>query len=151
MTDSTILLDEPKRARRKETTSTDRAPVTEDIAAEAAALSRGRIDDLDEVADWLDSRYRIPGTSIRFGWDSILGLIPGIGDTAALIPAVWLIISGYNRGAETGTLVRMSVNTALDYFIGGIPVIGDIFDLFFKANRRNIALLKADLGRPGDA
>lgn len=106
-----------------------------------------QLDDLDQLADWLDSRYQIPGTSIRFGWDSILGLIPGIGDTAALLPALYLIATGYKRGASTGTLVRMGVNTGLDYFVGGIPVLGDIFDLFFKANRRNIALLKTDLSR----
>lgn len=103
--------------------------------------------ELDRLADWLDSRYRIPGTRLTFGWDAILGLVPVAGDLLALGPAIYLVVRGYGLGARKRVLIRMGINTAIDFFIGSVPVLGSVFDLFFKANRRNIGLLKADLDR----
>ncbi len=105
-----------------------------------------RIARLERLADTLDSSFRIPGTQIRFGWDSVLGLLPGVGDAAALAPALWLLVEGRRMGARRRTLVRMAVNTAVDAAVGTVPVIGDIFDIGFKSNRRNITLLKRELG-----
>ncbi|MBW4709533.1 DUF4112 domain-containing protein [Roseobacter sp. YSTF-M11] len=109
-------------------------------------MSRAEIKKLDHLSSLLDSRFRIPGTPIRFGWDSILGLIPGVGDLALLGPSAYLIYQGYRLGVRKRTIARMVANTGLDFFIGAVPVLGDVFDLAFKANNRNVALLRKDLG-----
>lgn len=100
---------------------------------------------LESLADWLDSRFRIPGTDIRFGLDSILGLIPGIGDTVSALPSAYLIITAHKMGVSRFTLSRMMLNAAIDWVIGAIPIIGDIFDIGFKANRRNVVLLRSHI------
>lgn len=102
---------------------------------------------LESLADWLDTRFRIPGTSIRFGLDGLIGLVPGLGDLAMLAPAFYLIARAAGLGAPLHVLARMLINTSLDLVIGAIPVVGDIFDVAFKANRRNTALLAAFLER----
>lgn len=102
-------------------------------------------DHLDRFADALDSRFRIPGTQIRFGYDSLLGFIPGVGDIATLGPAVYLIWQGRKAGASNFVLTRMAANAGVDFVIGSIPLIGDIFDVGFKSNRRNVELLKRAL------
>ena len=108
----------------------------------AARLAR-----LDRLADRLDAKFRIPGTPIRFGWDSILGLLPGIGDLITTGPAAYMLVEGWRMGARKRTLVRMAANSGLDLLVGGVPIAGDAFDLVFKANKRNIALLKSDISR----
>ncbi|WP_417497785.1 DUF4112 domain-containing protein [Maricaulis sp.] len=102
---------------------------------------------LETLADWLDTRFRIPGTTIRFGLDGLIGLVPGLGDLAMLAPAFYLIVRAASLGAPLHVLARMLVNTSLDLVIGAIPVVGDIFDVAFKANRRNTALLARFLER----
>jgi hypothetical protein len=104
---------------------------------------------LDRIAALLDSKFRLPGTRIHFGWDSILGLVPVVGDAATSIPAGYLILKGYRLGARKRTTARKVLNTGLDATIGAIPVIGDLFDLFFKANRRNFRLLQRELKQRG--
>lgn len=106
----------------------------------AARLAR-----LDRLADRLDTRFRVLG--IRFGWDSILGLIPGVGDLATALPGAYIIAEGARMGARRRVLARMGLNTATDFVLGGVPIVGDLFDLAFKANRRNIALLKREMAR----
>jgi hypothetical protein len=90
----------------------------------------------------MDSMFRIPGTGIRIGLDSLLGLIPGVGDVAALGPAGYIVYSAHRMGAPKSLLARMGVNVGVDAVIGSIPLIGDIFDVGWKANRRNVALLR---------
>ncbi len=108
-------------------------------------MEQAEIEKLDRLSTMLDSRFRIPGTPIRFGWDSLLGLIPGVGDVASLAPSGYLIYKAYRLGARKRTIARMTMNTSLDFFVGAVPVLGDAFDLFFKANNRNFALLRKDL------
>lgn len=107
--------------------------------ATAASLRR-----IDAVARYMDARFRIPGTSIRFGWDAIIGLVPGLGDAATLIPAGVLIWEAIRLGAGKRILARMAFNTGVDFLIGGVPVLGDVFDLFFKANQMNADLLRRE-------
>lgn len=118
--------------------TTDRAAPSPSRSARMARLAR--------LANRFDSQFRIPGTKIRFGWDSILGLIPGLGAIATVAPAVILGVEGARLGARNATLVRMAGNTAIDLVVGGIPVVGDVFDVFFKSHRRNLALLERDIG-----
>ena len=106
-----------------------------------------RMAKLDRLADQLDSRFRIPGTQIRFGWDSILGLIPGIGDLAPLGPAGYILWQGHLLGLPTDKKLRMAANIGIDFFVGSIPLIGDVFDVGFKANRRNVKIIKSHLER----
>jgi hypothetical protein len=100
---------------------------------------------LDRISGLMDSRFRIPGTRIRFGWDAVLGLVPGFGDVAAFGPAAYLLYRGYAMGARKRTVARMAVNTGLDMTLGAVPLLGDAFDLFFKANNCNMALLRSEL------
>ncbi len=105
---------------------------------------------LSRLASLLDSRFRVPGTNFRVGLDGLIGLIPGIGDTLAALPSAYLVVRGYQLGARRRTIGRMALNTGVDFAIGSIPVVGDLFDLGFKGNVRNIDLLRTDLGETGD-
>ncbi len=104
------------------------------------------LENLSRLASTLDSRFRLPGTSIRFGLDTVVGLIPGIGDTLVAAPSVWIIWRGHRMGIGKRHIARMVANSAADYVIGLVPVIGDLFDVGFKANLRNVAILREQLG-----
>ncbi len=117
-------------------TSTDRrAP---DTVAHEAELAR-----LDRLAVLLDSRFSLLG--FRFGLDSVIGLVPGIGDTVMLAPSAWMIWKAHRLGAPKSKLARMAANTGIDYVVGAIPLIGDLIDFGFKANLRNAAILREHL------
>jgi NAD/NADP transhydrogenase beta subunit len=107
-----------------------------------------RDENLDLLSRLLDSWFRIPGTSIRFGLDGIIGLVPGIGDILAGLASAIIIFAAWARGAAYVTIARMLVNLALDVIIGTVPFIGDAFDIAWKANRRNYALLTRHLAQP---
>ena len=100
------------------------------------------IDKLERLATWMDSRFHIPGTSIRFGLDSLLGLLPGIGDTATLATTAYIIGKSKSHGVPSHITALMIWNAFVDWLIGLVPLIGDIFDVGWKANKRNVALLK---------
>lgn len=97
---------------------------------------------LDTLATWLDNRFRIPGTNIRFGLDGIIGLVPYLGDMAGFVVSGILLRMMIQRGAGPLLMLRMMGNFAFDAVIGIIPIAGDLFDFGYKANRRNVALLK---------
>ena len=113
-----------------------------------ADVDEGRLQRLDAFADLLDARFRVPGTGWRFGLDSIVGLVPGIGDAATAAVALWVLWEGQRLGASRGILARMAGNVLVDAVFGSVPLVGDIFDAGFKCNRRNVALLRRHLGRP---
>lgn len=97
---------------------------------------------MERFSRLLDSEFRIPGTNFRFGLDPILGLIPGWGDTASYVMSAMLILSMVQKGASGKLVMKMVVNAAVDMLVGSIPVLGDLFDVAFKANDRNIQLFK---------
>jgi hypothetical protein len=99
-------------------------------------------------ADLLDSRFRIPGTRIRFGIDPILSLVPGLGDLASPVFAVALVAQAVYQGVPKIVMVRMVLNALLDALIGAVPIAGTIGDIFWRANVRNLALLERH-ARPG--
>lgn len=109
---------------------------------DATAYNAAALRELDTLADWLDSRFRLPGTNLRFGLDSLIGLIPGVGDGATALPAIYIVLRAQRMGAPKRLLLWMSFNVALDFVVGAIPLLGDLFDVGFKANRRNIDLLR---------
>jgi hypothetical protein len=102
---------------------------------------------LDALARLLDAAVRIPGTNIRVGADALLNLMPGVGTLVAKGLSSYLILEARHHGVPTGTLLRMAGNVAVDFAIGVIPVVGWFGDAFFRANQRNIALLRAHLAR----
>jgi hypothetical protein len=107
--------------------------------------------ELTDVAHLLDTRWRIPGTGIRFGVDAVAGLLPGVGDAATGLVSAYIIFKGSQLGASKGTLARMIGNTVLDTTVGSVPLLGSVFDLFFKANNRNVRLLRKHLEDRGKA
>lgn len=103
------------------------------------------LEKLERIAHRMDTLFRLPIINTRVGLDSILGLIPGIGDTATLLPAAYIVYRGHRMGVPTSTKLRMGVNSAIDWVIGSVPLVGDLFDVGFKANRRNVALIRSHL------
>jgi hypothetical protein len=124
-------------------------PLSRDIeavpTADAALASN---EDLNVVATWLDDRFVIPGTRIRFGLDAIIGLIPGIGDAIAAFASIFIVFSAWKRGVARVTLLRMVLNLAIEDTLGAIPVVGDMAHIAWKANRRNYKLLIRHIEQP---
>jgi hypothetical protein len=102
---------------------------------------------LEAIADMLDSRWRIPGTGIRFGADALLSLLPGLGPVVSTAISGYLIWEARRLGVSTGMVLRMIGNVGLDGLISAVPVAGTVGDVFFRANRRNMALLRRHLAR----
>jgi hypothetical protein len=96
----------------------------------------------------LDEAFPIPGTRIRFGLDAIVGLVPGIGDVLAGLASIVFPIAGWIRGLPYVTLVRMVANLGIGVLVGSIPLLGDAFDIAWKANRRNYRLLTRHIAEP---
>lgn len=100
----------------------------------------------------LDNQFQVPGTSLRVGLDGLIGLIPGVGDTLASCLSLFILSEAIQRKVRRTTIAKMAGNIALDWVIGLVPLLGDVFDIVYKANMRNVALLEADLAaRAGDA
>lgn len=104
--------------------------------------TKADLDRIDRLAGALDAKFRLPGTNWRFGWDGLVGLVPGVGDLLTVAPSVWMILEGRRLGVPVGVLARMAANTAVDFGLGSVPILGDLFDIAFKANLRNAALLR---------
>jgi Domain of unknown function (DUF4112) len=104
---------------------------------------------LNYVAALLDDMWRIPGTKIRFGLDALVGWVPGIGDAMAAIASCLIVFASWRRGVPSITLVRMVGNILLESTLGAIPIVGDIFHVAWKANRRNYRLLIREKENPG--
>ena len=102
---------------------------------------------LTRMAKLMDTAWGIPFTKIRFGFDSVVGLIPGAGDAVNLGVSLYSLILARKLGAPNSMLVRMAANAGIDFGLGSIPVVGDIFDLFFKSNTRNLKMLTEFLAR----
>lgn len=96
----------------------------------------------------LDGAITIPGTGIRVGLDPIIGLLPVVGDWIGAALSGWIIVQGARLGASRATLMRMTGNLVVDLVVGSVPVLGDIFDLGFRANDRNLALITTHMQAP---
>ena len=105
-------------------------------------------ENLDLLSHLLDDWFRIPGTSIRFGLDGIVGFIPGVGDAIGGIASCIIIIAAWMRGVSYITLARMLSNWGIEVLLGMVPVLGNLFDIGWKANRRNYALMTGSLADP---
>jgi hypothetical protein len=97
---------------------------------------------LESMTNWMDSRFRIPGTDFRFGLDSVIGLIPGIGDLSMFGVSAYIVLLMAKNGASGFVLARMILNILIDAALGAIPFVGDLFDFVHKANRKNMQLMR---------
>jgi len=100
---------------------------------------------LDQLAFVLDSRFRIPGTPIRFGFDQMVSLVPVVGDAAGGLMAAYVVHQAARHGAPRSLIIRMMINVGIDVTLGSVPVAGTVFDVFFKVSKRNVALLRRHL------
>ena len=119
-------------------------PRRPDDAQVRAALRR-----VEQLAYWLDDRYQVPGTRFRVGLDGIVGLIPGLGDAVTNVLTAYIVYEAWRLGVPTATLARMLANLGIDTLVGVVPVVGDLLDFGFKANRRNLRLLHRHLTELG--
>jgi hypothetical protein len=102
---------------------------------------------LDALATLMDSAVAIPGTRLRLGLDSLIGLVPGIGDIASAVISSYIVWEARQLGLPRWKIARMIGNVALDTTVGAIPLVGDVLDVFFKSNRRNLKILRDHLER----
>jgi hypothetical protein len=115
--------------------------VTEEIRLERVVRIRS-------LARVLDTAVRIPGTDIRFGLDSIVGLIPGLGDVSGAVLSGYIVLASARLGVPPSVVSRMILNVLVDTAIGTVPVIGDVFDVAWRANIRNADLLEKHAALP---
>jgi hypothetical protein len=104
---------------------------------------------MQRLARLMDSAWGIPFTRWRFGFDSVVGLIPGAGDAVNLLVSIYALSIAHKLGAPKGLMLKMVANAGIDFGLGSVPVLGDIFDLFFKSNTRNLKLLTDFLATQG--
>jgi hypothetical protein len=104
--------------------------------------------DVDALAWLLDNSIPIPGTGRRIGLDAVVGLVPGLGDVLSGGIGLFVVLRGAQMGVPGIVLARMLANVAIDFAVGAIPLIGDAFDLWFKANMRNVALIRRYTAAP---
>jgi hypothetical protein len=113
-----------------------------DVAADRLSGARA-------LAHILDDGVRLPGLGVRFGLDAVIGLVPGLGDFAGAILSSYVVVLAARLGAPTSVILRMIGNVAVDTIGGSIPLLGDLFDVGWKANLRNVALLDRWIDQPG--
>ena len=97
---------------------------------------------LDQLSRWMDGVFRIPGVGWRFGLDAVIGLVPGLGDTATTLVGFYILAAGVRYRVPKVTLLRMALNIAVDYLFGAVPLSGDLFDAAWKSNQKNVELIR---------
>lgn len=112
------------------------------------AVDDPQLERLRRWSDWLDQAFRIPGTNIRFGWDVLIGLIPGLGDLSSPVFGMFLLVQAYRMRVPRLVQARMVINAVIDALLGVVPGLGNIADVFWKANTWNMGLIDRH-ARPG--
>ena len=130
----TITIEQPTSRRRRPYSAQSRR----------AALER-----IDLLARLFDTAFVIPGTNVRFGVEAMLRLVPGIGDAAASALSCYLLYEAHRLDLPTHVFARMVGNVAVEGIVGAVPVLGDLFDVGFRANRRNVRILRDYFAREG--
>ena len=106
-----------------------------------------RVERVRLLAKLLDQAWRVPGTNYRFGLDSLIGLVPGIGDAATLLLSSYIIYEAAKLGVPKATLLRMAGRVGIDSVVGAVPILGDLFDVAYKSNTKNLETLEAFLSK----
>ncbi len=120
---------------RKAESAKSFSPRNEDIPGEIEP-------EIELLARWMDSVFEVPGLGIRFGLDAIVGLIPGVGDTLTSLASLYILNAARRYGVPRVTMARMAMNLGIDYIFGAVPLVGDAFDVYWKANLKNVELLR---------
>lgn len=97
---------------------------------------------VEKLVDLMEDRYRVPGTELRFGLDALIGLVPGIGDLLGMVIGLVVIFEALRLRVPWVVVGRMAFNLWIDGLLGSVPLVGDLWDFWFKANRRNLRLLQ---------
>jgi hypothetical protein len=100
------------------------------------------------IARVLDSAVGVPGTPIRIGLDAVLGLVPGAGDIAGAVLSGYIVLMGLRSGVPRVVIWRMLTNIGIDTLFGSVPVLGDLFDVAYKSNLKNVDLLERHAAQP---
>lgn len=118
------------------------------VAQEREPLNRRQIiRRLEWLSAVLDDRYRLPGTKVRFGWDTLIGLIPVAGDSMTTLMSAYFMWEAHRLGVSKWALWRMLGNVAIDFVVGLVPLVGDLGDVAWRANRKNLKILKQEISR----
>lgn len=123
----------------------NKAEIARNTAAQERPTRHSKVEveqSLEQLSRWMDGLFRIPGVGWRFGLDALVGLIPGVGDTATTLVSFYILAAGVRYRVPKVTLLRMGFNIGLDYVFGAVPVIGDLFDVAWKSNQKNVELLR---------
>ena len=123
----------------------------EDIESLPDSVDEAAVQRMQFVARLLDDSIRLPGTEFKIGLDPIVGVLPVAGDAVAAALSGYIILESARLGVSYLTLLRMLANVGVDFAVGSVPVVGDIFDVAWKANVRNLRLALADLGADAEA
>ena len=121
------------QARKEIVFEPERAPVTRQVEIEQ---------NLERLSWLMDDLFRIPVVGWRIGLDALLGLIPGVGDTATTLASLYILTSAVRYRVPKITLLRMGLNLGIDYALGSLPLVGDFFDAWWKSNQKNVELLR---------
>ncbi|MBY0314020.1 MAG: DUF4112 domain-containing protein [Bdellovibrionales bacterium] len=105
------------------------------------------ITDLKKLSEFLDTKYRLPG-GFRIGWDGIIGFIPGLGDLVSNILSSYIMARAAMVGAPPAVILRMGINVLIDNVVDIVPIFGNFFDIFWKSNTRNVALVEKYMNNP---
>lgn len=116
---------------------------------QSASSKRAALDRIDALSKLFDTAFILPGTNIRFGVEAVMRLVPGIGDAAASALSCYLLYEAHRLEVPSHVFARLVANVALEGVVGAIPLVGDLFDVGFRANRRNVAILKQHFEREG--
>src|SRR3954447_762145 len=114
----------------------------------AAAIWVGKQNLARLISVWSDTVFEVPGLGWRFGLDPIIGLIPVAGDFASAVVSLYILALAAEMQVPRSTMLRMGLNVAIDYFVGAIPLVGNLFDFAWKANARNMQLLERTMASP---
>ena len=123
-------------------------PLSRMPRAEVGTYRPPQIERLRAISRLLDSAFTIPGTRLRFGLDPLIGLVPGVGDAVGALFSAYLILQASRLGAPKSVLTRMIANVGIDTVVGWVPLFGDLFDVGWKANTKNLALLEQHVQEP---
>jgi len=114
-----------------------------------ARTRRAALDRIDLLARIFDTAFVLPGTNVRFGIEAVMRLVPGIGDAAASALSCYLLYEAHRLEVPSHVFARLVGNVAIEGIVGAIPLLGDLFDVGFRANRRNVAILREHFAREG--
>ena len=118
-----------------------------DLLKTASPSQGDAIRRMEMMAKLLDNAFVIPGTNQRVGIDAIIGLVPGLGDIATTLLSSYVIWEARNLGVSRVAIARMLTNLAIHASVGAIPILGDVFDAFFRVNQRNMRIVRAQLDK----